>query len=721
MADSEEKVCCSRSGAQPSGGGECHCEGGGHGGGKTSGHSCCGAAGGGESHGGSCCCGSGAKRSGGGGSCCGSARSGIPDGARLWISFAALAAGFAVGSLHVPWPLFPLTDPSWIAVALCGWPIAKGAWESLRGEGRVTSALLITIAIFSAIALQLLESFGGAQSGHGHASYIFAAGEIAFLMGLGEMIEARTVRKTREGVEALVKIAPKTAMLKTADGFSETPVGSLKVGDIVLVRPNCMISVDGEIVEGGGAVDQSSMTGESVPVDKKPGDTVLAGTWNKSGPMMVRVSKLSSQTAISKLISLVEEAEGKKAPISRVANKWAGRIVPAAVATSVAVFLFTRLALETDMATSLVRAVTILVVFCPCAFALATPTAVAAGIGNASRRGILVKSGAAIEELSYINCVAFDKTGTLTTASLKVEAVAGFGISEDEALALCAGAESYSEHPIARAVAAAARGRVEIPEPESTKALTGIGVECSIGGRRILVCSYRAAVDSGAAVDAAAREYAESRLERGETLVCLVADSKLAGIISLSDEIRPGAASAVAELGRLGYSTAILTGDNPSAAARVASETGVARCFSSLMPDGKVAAIEGLRRGGAKVLMIGDGVNDAPALAAADCSAAMGALGSDLAVETADIAFLNDNISLVPGLLKFSKAVMFKIRSNIVLSLAISFSAVILSAAGVLDPVSGALLHNVSSVTVVLNSASLLARKKDYDGAAKAS
>ncbi|MFA5688182.1 MAG: cation-translocating P-type ATPase [Kiritimatiellales bacterium] len=636
----------------------------------------------------------------------------LRDGIILIIALVSLVLSFLISHFHIHVPFFPLiTDPSWFSVIFCGWPIARSAWRAAKAR-RITSPMLITLAMFASIALQVMTMFNESLGGHAH-SYIFAAGEIAFLMALGELIEARTLSKTRAGVRSLITLTPKQALKKNGAEFESVNVDSLQIGDIVLVRPNDMIPVDGEIIEGGGAVDQSSMTGESVPAEKNTGDTVLAGTWNKSGSMIVRVQKKSGDTAIARLIQLVEEANSKKAPVVRIANKWAAAIVPSAIIISVLVFFFAWLALGVPALDAVIRGVTILVVFCPCAFGLATPTAIAAGIGNASHRGIMIKSGAALEEMSHIDTVVFDKTGTLTAARLTVKAVKAFGMDDDELLKLCAGAELYSEHPIAKAILGYAKERIEIPVPEDTKSLAGIGIECTVNGIHVLVCSFDALQKSGTDYSAGAA-FAAERLEQGETLVCAVAAGKFAGIISLSDTIKPGAAGAVETLKRAGCKTVMLTGDNERAAHRVAAAVGIDDFYHSLLPADKAAKVEALRDSGARICMLGDGVNDAPALALANCSVAMGALGSDLAVETADIAFLNDNVSLISGLVKFSRVVMFKIRANMALSLTISFAAIILSAFGILDPVSGALLHNLSSVTVVLNSAALLPRTKEY-------
>ncbi len=636
----------------------------------------------------------------------------------LLISLVALIAGFAISKSGVHVPAFPLTDPSWLAVILCGAPIFRAAGTALVRERRITSSLLISSAIVATLALQFFSFFfGNASSAHTHDSYIFAAGEIAFLMALGEMIEEWTVKKSRKGIESLIALTPKLAHRKNAQGETEiVPAETLRRGDVVFVCPDDMIPADGEIIDGESSVNQANLTGESVPADKGPGDTVFAGTWNRSGALTVRVTKANAENTISRLVRLVREAEEKKAPVQRIADRWAARIVPAAIICAIGVALFAHFVLGTDFQTALIRGVTILVVFCPCAFALATPTAVAAGVGNLARRGILVKSGDALERLAGIDTVAFDKTGTLTRAELRVEAFFSAGrLAEKEALALCAAAEQRSQHPIARAIVKAADG-ISLPTARNIASKTGVGIACDIDDEEILVCSVPALEKEGVAVPAEAKNFADARRACGETLICLAVDGTLEGVFSLSDTLRENAPATLAALRERSVSSVVLTGDNTSAANRIGKIVGANEVFAELFPEEKSAKIGELRACGKHVLMVGDGVNDAPALAAADCSAAMGALGSELAVETADVAVLNDDIGLIPGLLKFSRAVLRTIHVNFAISLCINFLSVVLSAAGTLDPVSGAIVHNASSLIVVSHSALLIFRKKDFTG-----
>ena len=597
-------------------------------------------------------------------------------------------------------------NPAWVAVVLCGFPIFKGAWNGLRVERKINSALLISVAMAASIVLEFLSLAGVNLGGDHGESYLFAAGEIALLMALGELLEDLTVRRSRTGIERLVSLSPTTALRLKEDGTGEeVDVTALRIGDHVLVQPNSIIPVDGSVLSGVTAVNQAAMTGESLPVDKGPGDEVFAGTQNLSGALTLSVTKAAGDMAISKLAALVEEAEGKKAPISRVADRWASKIVPASIILSVGVTLFAYLLLDLSLPMSIVRGVTILVVFCPCALALATPTAVAAGLGNAASRGLLIKSGAALEEAAKVDLFAFDKTGTLTEGRLAVDGVCAFGMEETELLRLAGAAEKYSEHPIAHAIVDFAAQRAELPDPAQTDSLMGIGVLSEIEGRQVLICKW----DEGRlSPGPEQKDCAEQWLRQGKTLCAVVIDDRLSGLIAVSDVLRPAAKATVAALSSLGVSSVMLTGDNGATAARIADEVGLSGFEHSLMPGQKLEKIEQLRQSGHHICMVGDGVNDAPALAAADCSIAMGALGSDVAIETASVALMSSDILRLPGFVALSRRVMRTIKSNIALSILINILAVILSTTGTLTPVTGALVHNASSILVVLNSCLLL-------------
>lgn len=644
---------------------------------------------------------------------------------RTFIFLAIALVSLIVSFLNLE--IFHYFDPAWIAVILCGYPIFKGAFSALKNERQITSALLISVAIIASIALEVVRLSGmmGESDGHGHG-YIFAAGEIAFLMGVGGLIEEWTVRKARSGIEKLMKLAPTTVRIKSSSGIIETEIENIKIGDIAVIKPGEIIGVDGEIIMGTTSVDQSSVTGESVPVDKNTGDSVFSGTMNKNGAIEVRITKEVKDMTVNKLISLVEEAEGKKSPISRLADKWASYIVPTAIAVAFIVFGLTYFVFDLSLIDAVIRGVTILVVFCPCSLSLATPTAVAAGIGNGSGRGILIKSGAAIEELAKVKTVAFDKTGTLTEGDMKVVEIFSPEMEEKEFRILMASAESYSDHPIAKAITRFAQGE-NLIEPSHTEAIVGIGAKSVIGDKEVILCAYdkihevilKYAEGFGSFTEAANKgknisiEYVNKSREffdRGETVIGSIVNGKLVGLIGISDTLRKETKSSIEKLKAEGYDVIMLTGDNEKSARIMSEAAGNIDFKHSLLPEDKLKLIEELKTKG-KVCMIGDGINDTPALAIADASVAMGALGSDAAIETADVSLMTSDIGKVPDLLRLSKEVLFTIKRNIGISMTINVLAVILSTMGVLNPVTGAIVHNISSVFVVLSSALILTKK----------
>lgn len=663
-----------------------------------------------DAHSGACCSSS-KSHNGGCCSCCGSKGKAIlSEKAALLISLAALIVSFfidhKIGGFSIPWIGFPITDPAWIAVILCGLPLARSAISTLVNERKVTAGILISTAMLAAILLQIAFVFyPELASGHEHASYIFAAGEIAFLMALGEILEDMTVKKSRSGIEDLLKLSPQKALKKDGDKLEEIEASQIRVGDILLVRPYTTIPADGEIKKGSSSVNQANLTGESAPVEKSEGGEVLAGTINLESEIEIVAKKDSSQSAIAKMIELVKEAEGKRAPIARIADKWASYIVPAAIFTAFAVGLFAYFALGKGALESATRGVTILVVFCPCSLVLATPTAIAAGIGNAAKRGILVKSGAALEELGKVEIFAFDKTGTITRGKLEVSDIrpaGGFGERELLELALCA--EQSSKHPIAEAVKRRAEEcGIEAQAAEQARVLSGFGVECVAGGKNIQV---------GKPSGGELRELDFSP-DEAQTLAAVRVDSKFAGLISFLDSVKCDAKKAIADISQSARCV-MLTGDNQKSASAAAKLAGIGEFVADMLPDEKLGAIEKLKREG-RVCMVGDGVNDAPALAAADCSISMGSLASDVAIESASIALMNDKLSAVSGIYRFSKRVVKTIKLNITLSMLVNFAAVVLATLGILNPVSGAIWHNLASVLVVLNSARLLGHQKSFE------
>lgn len=584
-------------------------------------------------------------------------------------------------------------DPAWGAVVICGFPLLYLAVARLVRQRWISSALLISIAMVASILI----------------GELFAAGEVAFIMAVGAILEEKTTERAKRGIKRLIGLVPEVGRL-VVEGREETvPVERIEAGSVLRVLPGETIPVDGEILSGDTSVDQSIVTGESLPVDKAAGDSVFCGTINRFGSIDVRATRVGSDSSLQKLIRLVREAEDRKAPMQRIADRWATRLVPIALGIAAAAWPITG---------DVVRAVTILVVFCPCALALATPTTIMAAIGQAAKHGVIVKSGEALENMGKVDVVAFDKTGTLTFGSLSVSDVLPLepGLSEERLLQLAASAESRSEHPLGRAVRAGAEERgVSLLEAGDFRMIPGKGVGAVVAGRPLLLGNAAFLLERGVALGEGARVRLEGLREQGKATV-LVADPKgLIGVVALSDTLRPSAERLVGELERIGVESLLLTGDHRQTAGYFARRSGIDSVQAELLPEGKVEAIEALQQAGRRVCMIGDGVNDAPALKTACVGVAMGDMGSDIAVEAADIALIGGDLSKIPYLKRLSDAAVRLIKWNIALSMAINFVAIVLSALGLLGPISGALVHNAGSVLVVLNA--VLLYDRDYGGA----
>lgn len=595
-------------------------------------------------------------------------------------------------------------NPAWIVIVICGIPLFSSAIENLM-QKKIKSSLLISISLVACVGLEILGWTGVVSNTHAHSeNYLFAGGEVAFLMMIGELLEDVTVKRSRSGIEKLVNLAPKMANIFMNGKFVSMPVSFVQVNDIVLVKPHEQITVDGKIVKGETSVNQSAITGESMPLDRKVNDVVYAGTWNDSGAIEICVLKPSDQTTVARMVELIKEAETKRAPIASIADKWAGYIVPFAIVLSILVFFVSMFGLKIDWSQALVRGVTVLVVFCPCSLALATPTAIAAGIGNASYRGILVKSGQALESLAKVDTVVFDKTGTLTTSQIQVKEIST-NIDEKLFLEYLGSAEKSSEHPLAKAIIDYATKKVALPEASLTKSLVGVGVQAVVNGKNVVVAKYDYFAKDNLEEFAKDVSLWESK---GYTIVGLSVDEKVCGVVGLFDTVKANAFEAIDDLNMMKIDSVMLTGDNFSSAKAVFDTLNMSSFKYSLLPEDKVSAIEEIKGQNHHVCMVGDGVNDAPSLASADCSIAMGAMGSDIALEVADVALMTDSIEKIPGLLKLSKKTLFAIKRNIIFSMSVNLIAVILSFFGLLTPVLGALVHNCSSVFVVFSSSLLL-------------
>ncbi len=604
---------------------------------------------------------------------------------------------------------FYYVNPAWVAVIVCGADTFVSAARIIR-KGKVNTSVLISVAMIASIALEITGFFVSTGDGHGH-SYVFAAGEIAFLMSLGAFLEDITVSKCRSGIQQLVGLIPTEANVLRDGELERVALDKVSIGDTVVVKAGEMIPVDGAITKGFASVDQSSLTGEYLPVDVQEGDSVFGGTMNTSGVIEVEVTKLKKDMTIAKMAELTIEAEGKKAPISRITDRWSKIIVPTVFVVSLLVGIIAGFGFNVGAVDAVVRAITVLVVFCPCALVLATPTAVAAGLGNAARNGVLVKSGAAIEEMANVKVICFDKTGTITEGNIEMDdMIAADGESAEELNRLAASVERFSEHPLAKAVVKKANC-TEYYEAKNISTMQGIGVGAEVNGRNVVIMSRKHALQNGVNVDEFAQS-ADGALSVGKTLAYIVVDGRAAGLMTFSDTVRENAKEVMQSLADRGYKTVMLTGDNEKSAKYIAEQCGIAEVRHSLMPEDKLAEIEKLQKSGVKVAMIGDGINDAPALKLADCSLAMGAMGSDIAIETADMAILNSDIKKVEETAALSRRVMSTIKRNIFIAMTINIAAVIISAMGYLNPASGALIHNCTSVLVVASSALLLYNAK---------
>ena len=576
-------------------------------------------------------------------------------------------------------------DAAWVAIVLCGIPIVLEALIGLITAFDIKADVLVSLALIAAVLI----------------GEDFAAGEVAFIMQLGALLEDVTVARARAGIEKLVHLTPQTARLLLPDGENIVPAGQVRVGDRLRVLPGESIPVDGVITSGQTSINQAVMTGESLPVDKTVGDEVSSGTVNQYGAFEMRATKVGEDSSIQRMIRLVQSADAGKARIVGLADRWATWIVVIALTAAALTWLITG---------EIIRAVTILVVFCPCALVLATPTAIMAAIGNATRHGFLVREGDALERLAAVRKIAFDKTGTLTYGTPRVVAVASTlaGLDRAGLYALAAGAEQLSEHPLGKAVVAGYReeNSGEIAPAESFEMLPGRGVSAVVDGRRVLAGNPQLLADHGVAVSPDAER--QRLLEEGATMIYVAVDGVFAGYLALSDTLRAESAATIAALEAAGVRPVLLTGDHESAAGAIAARLGIREVRAGCLPEDKLEEIGRWQRDGVHVCMIGDGVNDAPALKKADVGIAMGGVGSDIAVEAADIALVDDEVKELPHLMALSRRMMSTIRMNLTFSMGLNFLAIFLAMAGTLNPVVGALVHNAGSVAVILNSALLL-------------
>ena len=590
--------------------------------------------------------------------------------------------------------LLPLPfDAAWAAILLCGVPIVLEAFIGLVTAFDIKADVLVSMALIASICI----------------GEDFAAGEVAFIMQIGGLLEELTVAKARAGIEKLVHLTPRTARRQGPDGEEIIPAEQVRVGDLLRVLPGESIPVDGVIVSGQTSVNQAVMTGEPLPVDKTVGDSVASGTVNQFGTFEMRAEKVGEDSSIQRMIRLVQSADAGKAKIVGLADRWATWIVVIALVAAALTWLISG---------EIIRAVTILVVFCPCGLVLATPTAVMAAIGNATKHGFLVREGDALERLTSVRALAFDKTGTLTYGTPEVTEVVSISedVSREELYELAVAAEQYSEHPLGKAIVRCWKqensGKREIPEAENFVMLPGRGVLARVYGREIRAGNGKLFAEKMCELPRELLEAAENRTCKGATVIFLGIDGKPAGFVVLADTVRPDSVRTIRELKELAVEPMLLTGDNEQAASAIAGELGIEKVWANCLPEDKLHHLQECQDQGRQVCMIGDGINDAPALKLAEVGIAMGGVGSDIAVDAADIALVDDEVKELPHLFALSRRMMVTIKCNLSFSMGLNFLAIILAITGILNPVVGALVHNAGSVVVIVHSAILLGWKR---------
>lgn len=584
-------------------------------------------------------------------------------------------------------PSFLPFDAAWIAILLCGCPIILEAALKLITEFDIRADVLVSIALIASIAI----------------GEIFAAGEVAFIMQLGSLLEEFTVSKARAGIEKLVHLTPQTVRV-LRNGMEEIiPAENVQTKEMVRVLPGETIPVDGIILSGQSSVNQAVLTGESLPVDKAIGDEVYSGTVNQFGSLEIQATKVGEDSSIQRMIHLVQSADAGKAKIVRLADRWATWIVVTALTAAVLTWLISG---------ELIRAVTILVVFCPCSLVLATPTAIMAAIGNATRHGFLVREGDALERLSSISKITFDKTGTLTCGTPQVVAARSLSseYSDTDLYALAAAAEQYSEHPLGKAIVEGYKNKINdtLFSAEHFQMIPGEGIIATVKERSVLAGNTKLLSSHHIEISSGVNLEMEELLSHGCTLIYIAINHCFTGYIALSDTVRQESAGVIDGLKKLQVQPVLLTGDNEKAASFIGNQLAIDDIHAHCLPEDKLKWIASYQKQQENVCMIGDGINDAPALKKADVGIAMGGIGSDIAIDAADIAIIDDKIEQLPHLIALSRRMMLVIKCNLTFSMGLNFVAILLAITGMINPIMGALIHNTGSVLVIINAFLLL-------------
>nr|MDP9486436.1 copper-translocating P-type ATPase [Actinomycetota bacterium] len=642
---------------------------------------------------------------------------------RTFLVAAALTALILLGSVPMMFGFMPPVPMGWLNLALlalatpvqfwAGWRFYRGAWGALR-HGQANMNTLVAVGtsaayLYSAGATLAPGLFDGRAD-----VYFETSALIVTLVLLGRLLEARARGRTGEAIKRLAGLRAKTARVVRGDGEVDIPVEEVEVGDVVVVRPGERVAVDGIVVSGESAVDEAMITGEPIPVTKRVGDEVIGGTINKTGAFRFRATKVGRDTALAQIMRLVEEAQGSKAPIQRLADRISGVFVPVVLAlATLTFFVWLLFGPEPAFTLALLNFVAVLIIACPCAMGLATPTSIMVGTGRGAERGILVKGGEALEAAHRLTTVVLDKTGTLTRGEPRLtDVVPANGLPEEELLRLAASAERASEHPLAEAIVAGARGRgIRLADPEEFEAPTGRGVRATVEGRAVLIGSRKLMRESGVPEDGLAPRF-EGLSAAGKTPVLVAVDGRIAGLVAVADTVREESREAVETLKNMGLKVAMISGDDGRAAGAVAGELGIDRVLAEVLPEEKAGEVKNLQAEGEVVAMVGDGINDAPALAQADVGVAIGT-GTDVAIEAADLTLISGDPRGVARAIRLSRATIKNIRQNLFWAFAYNVVLIPVAAgalypffgeAGLLNPVLAAAAMALSSVTVVTNA-----------------
>jgi len=574
-----------------------------------------------------------------------------------------------------------------IALIVAGIPIMKSTILALRARS-ITAEVAMASGMIASIAI---------------GQYL-SAGVIAFFMLIAEFIDEFTREKSRAAISKLVKMTPKTATVRRNGEEVSVKIDELKQGDIVIAKSGEMIPVDGTVINGHGLVNQAPITGESMPIEKNVGDNVFAGTVNQLGTIQIELRKVGRDTTLARIIQLVEEAETSKAPIQKIADRFASKFMPIVFLVSALTFVFTR-----DLANS----ISVIVVACPCAVALATPLAVVASIGNAARKGILIKGGVYLEELAKINTIVVDKTGTLTIGEPAVTDIKCFDEHcQNDILSLAACAEQHSEHPLASAILNKAKElNIKVTEHSECSTIPGKGVIAKIGNQLVILGNREMLNHQNIRILSIVENYMKEKEKNGETALLVAHDKEVCALISVADVVRKEATHALKDLGQKGIRLIMVTGDNPRTAEGIAKQVEIDEVYAEMLPEEKVEKVKELVSQGRKVAMVGDGINDAPALAEASVGIAMGTSGTDIAIEAADVALMTDDLTKIAEAINLGRKTFGVIKQNLAASIVFNIVGVSLASIGILNPVIAAFAHSLPDFALFLNSSRLIRSK----------